>query len=252
MYDIKNIDGFHNEIEICKYLNSKNTCDLNIMYKMFIEDLFGNISDNSIINCNVDFDNKKFDLIISINNIVKRISVKKGINNSVHVEGISSFIHFLIDSGVDRKAVIEYLKYHYADGTTNGTGTHRISGREYKEKHQKDIDYINEQINTPYILKRAIHRFVLQGKNSNIAIDALLYGTLNDFIWIKSEDIENVIMNKIELYSTGVHFGSLYCQPMTRCLNYNKVYEKKRFCVQIKWYTIFEDIIKNMNEKEIS
>ena len=59
-------------------------------------------------------------------------------------------------------------------------------------------------------------------------------------------------MNKIGLYSTGVHFVPLYCQPMTRCLNHNKVYEKKRFCVQIKWYTIFEDIIKNLNDKEIS
>lgn len=244
-----NIDGFHNEIEIRNYLNNKKIYELNVMYKMFIDDLFGNVSKDSVIKCDVDFDNKKFDIVISINDIVKRVSVKKGINNSVHVEGISSFVHFLIDSGVSRRAVIEYLKYHYADGTTNGTGIHRISVKEYKINHQKDIDFINEQINTPYILKRAICRFVLQGKNSNIMVDAILYGTLNDFIWINSTDVENIIMSQIGIYSTGVHFGPLYCQPMTRCLNHNIVYDRKRFCVQIKWYTIFDDIIKNMNEK---
>lgn len=246
------IDGFQNEIQIKEYLSGKKIGELNLLFRNFIEDIYGISDENSIIKCNVDYNNKKFDLVLNIGGIIKRISVKKGIHNSVHVEGISSFIHFLIDSGVDREAVIEYLKYHYADGTTNGSGTHRISVEEYKQNHQKQIDFINEQINTPYILKRAVRRFVLQGKNSNQSIDAILYGTVNDFLWIKSEDIEEVVMRQINLYSTGVHFGPLYCQPMTRCLNYNKLYEKKRFCVQIKWYTIFKDIIQNMNKKQIS
>ena len=36
---------------------------------------------------------------------------------------------------------------------------------------------------------------------------------------------------------------------MIRNLNYNPKYEKKRFCVQIKWYSIYDDImeIKNRN-----
>lgn len=206
MYNSEPINGFQNEIQISKYLDGKRFCELNMMYQMFIQDLYGNISENSIIHCNVDFDNKKFDLIILIDNIIRRISVKKDIHNSVHVEGISNFIHFLIDSGVDREAVIEYLKYHYDDGTTNGKGMHRLSVNEYKEKNQKKIDFINEQINTPYILKRAIHRFVLQGKNFNISVDAILYGTLNDIVWIKSEDVEKIIMEQINLYSTRVHF----------------------------------------------
>ena len=56
-------------------------------------------------------------------------------------------------------------------------------------------------------------------------------------------------MSKQNIYSTGVHFVNLFCHPMTRNLNYNPKYEKKRFCVQIKWYSIFDDImeIKNRN-----
>ena len=38
------------------------------------------------------------------------------------------------------------------------------------------------------------------------------------------------------------------CQPKNRCLNYNPLYEKDRYCVQIKWYNIFDDIIEYMNK----
>ena len=41
----------------------------------------------------------------------------------------------------------------------------------------------------------------------------------------------------------------MVCQPKNRCLNYNTKYEKDRFCIQIKWYSIFDDIIENMNNR---
>lgn len=195
---------------------------------------------------------KKYDLIININNIIKKISIKKGINNSVHVEGISSFIHFLIDSGISKENIIEYLKYHYADGTTNGTGINRISSDEYKINNQDKIDKLNIALNNEYVIKRAIKRFVLQGKNSNECIDAIIYGTLGDFLFITKEEIEKIILSKQNIYSTGVHFSNLYCQPMTRNLNNNPKYDKKRFCIQIKWYSIFDDIIEYKNNKIIN
>lgn len=37
-------------------------------------------------------------------------------------------------------------------------------------------------------------------------------------------------------------------QNMARCLNYNKKYAAKRYCIQIKWYSIFDDIIEYMNK----
>lgn len=245
------IDGFKNEHNICKYLNGNKVKFLIPSFQEMIYKLYGDIDKNSNISAHVDIDKKKFDIVISINDIIKRISIKKGINNSVHVEGISSFIHFLIDSGVERDAVIEYLKYHYADGTQNGTGSNRMSVSEYKEINQDKIDYVNEKINTPYILRRAIRRFVLQGKNSNILIDGIIYGVKNDFLFTTSDEIEEILMSKIDVYSTGIHFGNLYCQPQTRNLNYNPKYEKKRFCVQIKWYSIFDDIMEYMNNNVI-
>lgn len=245
-------NGFQNEVDFIKYLNNKKVKDLNIMFQCFIKDLYGQIDYNSYIYCRKNNGQQKADIIIKINSIEKYISIKKGVKNSVHVERITDFIHFLIENRVPKDIVIEYLKYHYADGTTNGIGKNRLSVKEYKKDHQPEIDLINKTINTNELVSKAIDRFVIKGKNSNRYIDAIIYGVIDDFIWIKKNDIKKIILSKINNYSSGVHFGGLSCQPLDRCLNYSEVYNSKRFCVQIKWYNIADDIIESMNNKLMS
>lgn len=244
----KNINGFQNELEICNELNNKYVYELNPMYRSFIEDLFSNINDYNLIKCVIDDSSKKHDIIISIENEKRYVSIKKGIKNSIHVEGISSFIHFLIQNHVKKDVVIEYLKYHYADGSTNGTGINRLSAEEYKKNNQEKINMINHEINNEYLLMKVIERFVLKGNISDKMIDAILFWVNDDFIWIKKEDIIKVILSKKDVYSSVVHFGPLTIQPLDRCLNRNSKYEKRRFCIQVKWYILADDIIENMNE----
>ena len=246
---MNNINGFDNEYEFVKYLNGKRVIELNPIFKELIERIFPDIDDYALIKSWRNHYKQKTDIFIKINGIMKGISIKKGIKNSIHVERISDFIHFLIENNIDREIVIEYLKYHYADGSTNGRGNKRLSVEEYKQNNQFSIDKINIFLNKDEILLKAIDRFVIKGKNSNYYIDALICGTIDDFIWITKEDIIKVIMSKKDNYSTAVHFGPLTVQPKNRCLNYNSKYEKDRFCVQIKWYNLFDDIIENMNNK---
>ncbi len=245
----KSINGFQNELEIKRELDNKTIKELNPMYRSFIEDLFSNINDSDLINCIIDDFNKKHDIVISIKNEKRYISIKKGIKNSVHVEGISSFIHFLIQNHVKRNVVIEYLKYHYADGSTNGTGINRLSAEEYKKENQEKIDMINAEINNKDLLIKVIDRFILKGNISDKSIDAILFGVNDDFVWIKKEDIIKVILSKKDVYSSAVHFGPLTIQPLDRCLNYNPKYDKRRFCVQVKWYNLADDIIELMNNR---
>ena len=230
-------------------LNNKKIKELNPMLEEFISDLYGKLDGNSLVKCRVSYSNKKYDVVITINNIDKRISIKKGIKNSVHVEGISSFIHFLIENKIQRKYVISYLIYHYADGTTNGSGKNRVSVNEYKLTYQSEIDELNKVLNNEELLRKAVERFIIRGNISDKEIDALIYGTVNDFYWIKKEDIYKIILCKKDIYSTAVHFSSLTVQPLDRCLNNNPKYEKRRFCVQINWYNLIDDIIENMNNK---
>ena len=243
------ITGFQNEAKIATALHLKKMKELNPLYQTFIEDLFPNRKPEDIIECHQDYNQKKYDIVITINGIKKYVSIKMGAKNSVHKEGISSFIHFLIENHVKQSAIIEYLKYHYADGTTNGTGKERVSALIYKEQNQEKINAINQEINRPDLLKKAIDRFVLSGINDGKTIDAILLGTDNDFIWLKKDDIIEVILTQHNKNSTAVHFGPLIVQPLDRCLNHNPKYEKSRFCVQIKWYNLFDCIIYQMNEK---
>lgn len=243
------INGFDNEYKFAFAINNKKIKELNIYLQDLINELYDYPSMNSVVKCYVDTSRKKYDVVITLKKKTKRISIKKGFKNSVHVESISSFIHFLIQNHVDKEIITEYLKYHYADGTTNGKGENRISAREYKQNNQNKIDLINEKINTRKIMEKVIDRFIVKGNYSSTPIDALIYGTVDDFIWIKTSEIKEIMFNKLYKYSTGVHFGPLTVQPLDRCLNKNPKYEKARYCVQIKWYNIFDDIIEYKNEQ---
>lgn len=244
---MSDISGFDNEYEFVKYLNNKKVCELNPLFKNFIDSLFPSVKDNYIIRSWRNHYKQKTDIFVKIDGKIKGVSIKKGMKNSMHVERISDFIHFLIENKVDREIVIEYLKYHYADGSTNGEGNNRISVEEYKKNNQDCIDKINKAFNNEKILRNAIDRFVIKGKNSKYYIDAIVCGEVDNFVWITKDDIVKVILSKKDDYSTGVHFGSLSCQPKNRNLVNNSKYEKDRYCVQIKWYNLFDEIIENMN-----
>lgn len=246
------INGYNNEFEFVKYLNRRKVGELNPMFRQLIDKLYNNLDDDNVILAWRNHLPQKSDIFIKINGIMKGISIKKGMKNSVHVDGISSFIHFLIENNIPRDVVIEYLKYHYADGTTNGKGEKRISVQEYKISNQQNIDRINRYLNQEEILNKAIDRFILKGNNSNYYIDALIYGEVYDFIWVLKDDIKKIILSKKDIYSTSVHFGTITCQPKNRCLNYNKLYEKDRFCVQLKWYNLNDDIIEFMYNSVLS
>ena len=240
-------NGFQNEDDFVKKLDGKKIKDIQFNLQLFILDMFHSISNNDIIKCYKNNELQKHDIVIEINKKIKRISIKKGVKNSVHNEPITEMIHFLIENRMPRDIVVNFLKYHYADGTTNGSGAKRMPISEYKIIYQKEIDEINEFINEKNFLYKAIDRFVIKGRNSKYKIDAIIYGVPEDFIWIKRKDIYSILISKRKNYSTSIHLSNLTYQPLDRNLKYNPRYEKDRFISQLKWYNISDDIIENMN-----
>ena len=240
-------NGFQNEQAFVNMMNNKLFKNIDFNLQLFLEDLYPNINKDDFVKCTLNDKLQKYDIWIEISGVIKRVSIKKGVKNSVHAEPISEFIHFLIENGMHRNLVINFLKYHYADGTTNGKGTNRMSTDEYKKTHQHDIDEINKFINQDDILMKAIDRFIITGRNSKYKIDAILYGVPNDFIWIKTKHIYEILLEKKDEYSSSIHFSKLTYQPLDRCLNYNPKYEKCRYISQLKWYSISDDIIEKMN-----
>lgn len=246
----KNITGYKNENEFVNYLNHKKVSEINPMFMEFLETLFGNLNNNSIIHAWNNYQKQKVDIYIEIENKRKAISIKKGIRNSVHAEHINTFIQFLKKNNFNNYLIEKYLKFHYADGTTNGNGNKRISSAEYKIEHQSEIDCINQQFNNDKFIKKAINKFILKGNFNIESIDCIIYGIVEDFTWITKEEIIKFLLSKKDDYSTGIHVSHLTIQPMNRCLNKNPLYEKNRHYIQVKWYNISDDIIEVMANRE--
>ena len=245
------LNGFDNEFLFVKALNNHKICELNPLLAEVLYDLFPREDDSSIIKCWLNHYRQKSDIMIKVNGKIKGISIKMGMKNSVHLEHINCFVRFLTENKVDKDIINMYLMYHYADGTTNGTGITRLSVNEYKKKNSNEIKKINKVFNDTLLLKKAIKRFVSQGNNSNYSISGIIWGVVDDFLWINTDDIINLILSNKNEESSAVHFGPLICQPKTRCLNYNQKYEDDRHYVQIKWYTLFDNILDNMNRKQV-
>ncbi|HPF83072.1 MAG TPA: hypothetical protein PLV83_02755 [Bacilli bacterium] len=235
--------GVKNEIIFVNYIDNKRVGELNLLFQEMLFDLFENITKDDIVYCTKNQKPEKTDIFITIKNVQKRVSLKIGDKNSVHMEPISEFVNFLIKNNVSREYIILYLKYHYADGTINGKGTNRKSVNEYKKTSQNDINLLNELFNSDKLLYKFIERFVLRGRNSNYDIDLLISGKIDDFFYLKKEDIIKIIYGLKNISTTGLHAGALYIQPQSRNLKNNPKYEKCRYCVQIKWFNLFEHIL---------
>lgn len=243
------IDGFKNEYSFVDYLDGKLFKNINILFQDMFFNLYGNIDDNEPIRCWINYKKEKTDIFIKINDCIKRISIKKGIKNSVHVEHINSFTKYLNEIGIKNKNIQQILKYHYADGTIDGSGKKRLSINEYKLSHQKEIDNINVIFQDDKIITNLINRFILFDKESNEKIDVLVYGLINDFVYITRDEIIELFLKHLNDYSSCLHFSLLSYQPMNRCINKNTKYEDKRHYIQIKWYNIFDNILEIMNNR---
>ncbi|MGN0966666.1 MAG: hypothetical protein ACI4OP_03630 [Candidatus Coprovivens sp.] len=241
------MNGTNNEFDFVLEFNNKKVKELNPLLRFIIEDIFYDISEGDTIKAWRNHLKQKSDILLNIKGVIKGISIKMGGRNSVHVEHIGDFCNFLYKLGATKEQVNSYIKYHYADGTLNGKGIERLSCAQYKKKYQKEIDILNRFLNTQKNVSKAIDRFVLKGNNSDYEIDGIIWGTPKDFLWISKKEIINIIMLKRVYYSSAVHFSTLVCQPLNRCLNYNSRYSYGRYYVQIKWYTLFDDIVESMS-----
>lgn len=241
--------GIKNELIYVNYLNNKKVSELNPLIQELLYKVFNKINDNNTVTARKSDLAEKTDIIVTINEEERNFSLKIGDKNSFHMEPISEFIHFLIENGFEKEVIEKYLKFHYADGTTNGTGTRRMSVSEYKEHYQKDIDYLNEKFKNKEFINKCIERFILKGRIKNSReVDAVISGKVNDLLFITNKEVKYLVNKYIDIKTTGLHIGPLFIQPHTRNLNYNKKYEKYRYCVQIKWFNFTDHIIWYMNE----
>lgn len=242
--------GIRNEYLFVEEINKKKLNELTFLLQELILFLFPHIKQDSIIKCYKNIEYEKGDIVIQVGCIKKYVSIKMGHKNSVHCESVKKFKKFLESLNVSRKTINEILKYQYADGTLDGTGSFRKSTAEYKIDNKDSITSINKELNNSEIIQKVVNRFIIQGTQWHTnKIDLLIYGTPEDFFFITPKEIHTYIMSKKNIESSAIHFSCLTLQPLSRVLNYNEKLEYMRHWIQIKWYNLEDNIIELMNER---
>lgn len=242
--------GIRNEYVFIEQINNKKINELTFLIQELILFLFPHIKSDSIIKCYKNIEYEKGDIIIQVGSVRKYISIKMGHKNSVHCESIKKFKKFLGSLNVSHHTINEILRYQYADGTLDGSGSFRKSTTEYKQNNKDSIALINKELSNPETIQKIVNRFIIQGTQWHAhKIDLLVYGTPQDFFFITPKEIYTYIMSKRNIESSAIHFSCLTMQPLSRVLNYNKKLEYMRHWIQIKWYNLEDNIIELMNER---
>lgn len=178
--------GYQNEYDFVELFNNKYLFELNSNSQEFLKDLFGDVIDNS--EPIKSWKNKmvqKADIFIKYKNHIKNISLKCGNSNSMHHEQIQEFKRYLGNIGIPYKIIDKYVDYHYGyaiDDKGRKDFSRRLSSEEYKKKYQDEIKIFNKYINKTKIIVDMIDRFIIRGRNSNYDIDALVCGTIDDYV----------------------------------------------------------------------
>lgn len=235
---------YKNEIDFINHINNKEYRQLNILVQDMIKALFPTIKTHDVIRAYKYGKFAKAD-IINVNDISKGISIKCGSKNSVHLEPIEKFINYLQTKNFNETDKL--LRYLYSDGTNNNTGNKRESSEQYKIKNCEDIKILNAELEK--IKKDLIIRFLIKTDiNYKVNVDLFAIGSVNDFIWATKEEVISYLY-KNNLNSNSVHVSNLFIQNWDKNLNYNPKYEHCRNYIQIKWYSMFDDIINIMQNK---
>lgn len=237
--------GYTNEKNFINEINNKKYKEINILLQEFIKAIFPSIKNNDIIQAQKYGYYAKTDIIIEVNNIKKGISIKSGSKNSVHIEPINKFVKFL--NNLEYKEIDKFLAYIYSDGTINNTGKNRISTEEYIKYHLNDLLIINKELEK--IKEKIIIRSLIKTDvNYKVTVDAFILGEPNDFLWATKEEVIDYLQN-ISNESKNAHISNLYIQNWNKNIIQNPKYEHCRNYIQIKWYSMFDDFIKIMQNR---
>lgn len=244
--------GYQNELDFVKLFNKKFLYELSSNSQYFLKELFeGGIDNEEKIVCWKNKMNQKADIFIKYKKVTKGVSLKSGNGNSVHCEQVQEFKRYLEKIKIPHLIIEKYISYHYGymkDKNGNIDFSKKLSSYEYKEFYQDEIDIFNRYINKTRIIIDMIDRFLIRGRNSDYDIDALVSGTVDDYVWIMKYDLYDLILSKRYNDLTSPRIACMTIGPKKRNLNDNSSNSKDRYLVCIRWNCINDSIIEFKNK----
>ena len=242
------INGYENENRFAEAINGKKIKELNIMLQNLVYSLYGVMDYDTTVNAYISYAKHKYDLVLIIKGKRKYISIKKGYKNSVHTEKLKTFIIFLRENNISEEVINDFLYMHYSDGTNNNSGTYRESMHCYRNKNQERIKKINKEFENEAFIKKCIDRFFITGVDKEATpIDALLYGSSDDFVFVLKKNIYQIIMSQAHYKAHYIHIAQLTIQNFCRNIDRKEKNEWRREYIQVRYYDLNIDIYRCLN-----
>ena len=246
--------GYQNEYDFVNLFNGKYLYELDSNSQLFLKDLFDeNIDNEEKIRSWKNKINQKADIFVKYKNYIKSISLKCGNSNSIHSEPIQEFRRYLEKLGIPYKVIDKYVSYHYGylkDENYDTNFSISLSSEEYKKLYQSEIDIFNAYINKTRIIVDMIDRFIIRGRNSDYDIDALVSGTIDDYVWIMKYDLYDLILSDRRKDITSPHTACMTIGPKGRNVNGQLERKEDRYRVVVRWNYINESI-KKFNKSKL-
>lgn len=238
--------GIQNEENFVKAIDNKTYDELNKHLQYFLHFLFPVIDTNKKFHCCMTQNYIKPDICISLESEMRYISLKYGQSDVFHNENILTFVQFLRDNGISEESINTYLLYHYGDGTTNGTGKHRLTSVELRFYYKEQLKKLNEEFNkNKDFVKKFIDRAIFQGVNhlANRA-DYVYHGDTEYGVFISRYQLMQRVEVKNYDFMTGcVHIGPLVIRPHARYSNKPIQNSDSRKMVEASYPKIVQNIM---------
>lgn len=242
-------DALINEEDLINYINNNQFSTYNSNIKNFLKFTFGNS-----FNSNLPFNAKKIagqqkpDMCINHNGILKYISIKKGSGNSVHQEKIDVFFPY-IENIIGTNELNNLKLFHFGDDTINDSGERRYNASESKIRYATEVSKLNLVLNNSSNITNFLDRFLFVGNVGNICVDVIYHGNIESGLWASCEEIINYVNNN-NFDLNAVHFGPLTYQVWGRNEKWTAVHPDRRYIMQVKWGSIYKDLVEIRKEND--
>lgn len=214
------INGGFNKKELVRALDCVLYKDLNENLKQFIKYVFPRIKDCDLVRCKKCNFNK-INMIVSVNNVEKNISIKNGSSSIIYKDNLFSFITKLASLNVSFASLKAIMSYHFADRTLDGNGIVFSFGQMLKDDFKKETEMVKEEFKDKELLSNLINYVLIQERN-NQNVDYFYYGNIKKGFWISAVDLKNKLLNKTDNFPH--HFmmiGPFNFVPLVREINYD-------------------------------
>lgn len=223
--------------------NHRKVLDLNPSQQKLIRAAFPSCKEDDMIVSGICDRFSKPDIYLQIGEEKHYVSLKSGQSTTVHVEKLKPFVLFLRELGLSVSAQKTLLRFHYGDGTMDGTGEVRLGVEELYPRMMKEIAALNEELNQRKFVLAALDRCLFQGGPSHdIEAEFIAYGDPSYFIFAsKKELIDSVLWSRYRNFHVP-HIGPIVLRPFARDIQRKSKQPDKRHAVSCGWPNLLSDI----------